>query len=98
MQKLFQAIVFLAALFPSSGAVKLALSPKPGMADEPVFLLTAAFSKLPDVQLLERAELDRILRERSLSAANANDVLQAARVLGADAVMFLEPNGDATNQ
>ncbi len=97
IQRLLQAIVFLAALSPSRAAVNLALVPTPDMPTEPVFLLTAAFSKLAGVNLLERAELDRILRERALSATSATDILQAARLLGADAVMFLEASG-ATKQ
>jgi hypothetical protein len=98
VRRLLQLLIFLLAFFPSSAAINLALAPKPGMPAEPVFLLTAAFSKLPDVNLLERAELDRILRERALSAASAKDILQAARLLGADAVMFLEMSGPAANQ
>src|SRR5687768_5814415 len=98
MRLLISLTVFLAAWCPSDAAVRLALAPKPGMPSEPVFLLTEAFSKLPDVHLSERAELDRILRERALSATSAKDILQAARLLGADAVMFLESSGATTNQ
>jgi hypothetical protein len=98
MQKLIQAIILFAALFPAQAAVTLAIVPKPEMPSEPVFLLTAAFAKLPDVTLVERAEFDRILGERGLSATSGKDVLQAAEILGADAVMFLESSGTATNQ
>jgi hypothetical protein len=98
MQNFVRAITFLAALFPCQAAVNLALVAKPGMPTEPVFLLTEALSKLPDVNLLERAELDRIIRERALSATSAKDVLQGARILGADGVLFLEASGAATNQ
>jgi hypothetical protein len=58
--RLIPAIVFLAALCPSRAAVNVALAPKPGMPGEPVFLLTEAFSHLPDAseaaQHLDEAE------------------------------------------
>ena len=51
-------------------------------------VLTSAFSSRADVQVLERAEIDKVLREQGISAAN-NDFLKIGRTLGADGLIHL---------
>jgi hypothetical protein len=57
-----------------------------------------SLSKNPGVELLERAALDKIVRERGLAAAQITNLLAASRILGADGVLFLEATGPKTNQ
>ncbi|HTB83788.1 MAG TPA: hypothetical protein VK742_09055 [Candidatus Sulfotelmatobacter sp.] len=53
-----------------------------------VDVLTAEFSKDDRVQLLERAEIEKVIHEQQLSLNNADD-LKLGRLLGADGVLFL---------
>ncbi|MFA6545986.1 MAG: hypothetical protein WCS99_16320 [Limisphaerales bacterium] len=55
-------------------------------------LLTASFSALPQVTLLERAEIERVIREQSLAATLGRDPLKLGQLLGADGVLLLETN------
>lgn len=88
----------MAACLSASAAVRVAIVSKPDVPSEAAGLLTAEFSKLPDVSLLERAEMDRILREQSLAATSSLNFLKGAGILGADAVLFLERVPSATNE
>jgi hypothetical protein len=88
----------LAASLNASAAVRVAIVSKADVPGEASSLLTAEFSKLADVSLLERFELDRVLREQSLAATSSQNFLKAAQILGADAVLFLEKIPGATNQ
>src|SRR2546430_1303164 len=51
-------------------------------------LLTADFSQGPAVQVLERAEIERIYREQRISSANRDDI-RLGRLLGADGLLIL---------
>ena len=54
-------------------------------------VLTVELSKNPHLQLLERAEIEKIYREQSLSAGN-RDYLKLGQVLGADGLLLLTPD------
>ncbi|HUS36675.1 MAG TPA: hypothetical protein VM680_15095 [Verrucomicrobiae bacterium] len=60
-------------------------------------LLTASFSKQPNVELFERDKIQTILRERSLQTARLTQTIGVMRTAGADAVLFLEPSRVGTN-
>lgn len=60
--------------------------------------LTASLSKLPKFELLERAALDKILREKSLGLTQGGATLAAGRLLGADSLLFLETTHQDTNE
>src|SRR5262245_52632557 len=60
-------------------------------------MLTAELSKRKDLQLLERAQIERVYREQALSAAN-KDYMKLGRLLGADGLLLLQPTHEGTNQ
>ncbi len=51
-------------------------------------LLTVEFTKKDRVQLLERAEIDKVYREQQMSAGN-RDILKCGQILGADGLLVL---------
>src|SRR6266536_49045 len=55
-------------------------------------LLTAELSTNSQLALLERAQIDKVLAEQALSAANGRDVLKLGQLLGADGLLILETN------
>lgn len=68
--------------------VKLAIiseSPDTGVAAD---VLTVEFSKNAQVQLLERAEIEKVYREQGLSAENQNYV-KLGQILGADGLVLM---------
>lgn len=73
-------------------AARLALVPVGNSLRPMADLLTASFSALPDVTLLERAEIERVIREQSLAATLGRDPLKLGQLLGADGVLLLETN------
>jgi hypothetical protein len=60
-------------------------------------VLTTEFSKQADLQLLERAEVDRVYRQQGMSAGN-NDHLKLGRIFGADGVLALALASDKEQQ
>lgn len=60
-------------------------------------LLTVELSQSQGVELLERAEIERIYREQQLGAAN-KDYLKLGEVLGADGLILLDALKEGTNQ
>src|SRR4051812_24289668 len=60
-----------------------------------VDFLTTSLSKRPGVVLLERTELDQLTSERVLTLAQSVD---RGRLLGADALLFLESSPSGTNR
>jgi hypothetical protein len=78
-------------------AVKLAISESSPHVSVIGSMLTATLSKNPSISLLERAELDKALRERSLAATQFTNILTASQILGADGVVMLSASG-ATNE
>lgn len=77
--------------------VKLAMVAESPEAAEVVDLLTVEFSKNDQVQLLERAEIEKVYREQALSAGN-RDYLKLGRLLGADGLLVLGLQKEGTNQ
>ncbi len=77
--------------------VRLAIVPETAEARAAADVLTAELSKNETVQLLERAEIDKVYREQGLSAAN-RDYLKLGQILGADGILLLETAGDEANQ
>lgn len=59
-------------------------------------LLTVELSAQPQVQVLERAQLERIYREQQLAAAN-RDYVKLGQLVGADGLLLLGKIGDGTN-
>jgi hypothetical protein len=55
----------------------------------PSDLLTAELSTADGVQLLERAELQKIIKEQSLSAALSKNALKLGELIGADGLIIL---------
>lgn len=51
-------------------------------------LLTAELTSISEVELIERDQIARVLKEQNLSAGNRND-LKLGRLLGADGLIFL---------
>ncbi len=59
-------------------------------------LLTAEFSKHDNVQLLERTEIEKVIREQQLSLNNL-DCLKLGHLLGADGLLALQSVTEGTN-
>ena len=55
------------------------------------------FSAKSWLQLLERAEIQRVYREQGLSKANT-DYLKLGQILGADGLLLLQTTTEGTNQ
>jgi ankyrin repeat protein len=81
----------------NSAPVRLAVIVSDASAATAADLLAVELTKTARLQLLERAEIDRIRREQGLSAAN-KDNLKLGQVLGADGLLLLEPAKEGTNQ
>ncbi|HEX5397779.1 MAG TPA: hypothetical protein VFY06_01880 [Verrucomicrobiae bacterium] len=81
----------------SNAPVRLAIVPETGEVGTAADMLTAEFSKNNNVQLLERAEIERVYREQGLSAANRDD-LKLGRLLGADGLLLMGTSSEGTNQ
>ncbi len=60
-------------------------------------LLTVELSRDERIVLLERSEIERVLREQSLSAAG-QDYLKVCQVLGADGLLLFEQAPELTNR
>ena len=59
-------------------------------------LLTAEFSKNDRVQLMERTEIEKVIREQQLSLNNL-DCLKLGHLLGADGLLALQSVAEGTN-
>ena len=77
--------------------VRLAILPETAEAVAAADVLTADFTKIDKVQLLERAEIEKVYREQGLSAEN-KDYLKLGQVLGADGLLLLDTSKEGTNQ
>lgn len=60
-------------------------------------LLAVELSAKPQLQLLERAQIEKVYREQGLSAGN-KDALKLGQLLGADGLLLLTPVTEGTNQ
>jgi len=69
--------------------IRLAIVPETAEASGAADVLTAEFNKNDQVQLLERAEIEKVYREQGLSAANG-DTVKLGRILGADGLLLLK--------
>lgn len=70
--------------------LSLALVPENEAARPAADLLLAELSSEPGLRLLERAELQRIVSEQSLSLANSQDLLRIGKLAGADSLLLLD--------
>lgn len=77
--------------------VRLAIVSETAEARAAADVLTAELSKNGRVQLLERAEIEKVYREQALSAGN-KDYLKLGRILGADGLLLMETRKEGTNQ
>jgi hypothetical protein len=73
----------------TNGPVRLALIAETDDASTTSDVLTAKLSGNPNLQLLERNDIEKAYREQGLSAAN-RDYLKLGQVLGADGLLFLD--------
>jgi hypothetical protein len=91
MKKLLAGLIILVLanrlLAQSNAPVRLALIAETGDASTVADILTAQLSKDPQIQLLERDEIEKVYREQGLSAAN-KDYLKLGRILGADGLLL----------
>jgi hypothetical protein len=91
------AILGMCASTLAEGLVKCAIIPGKDLTPEVpalVSLLEAELSQDGRIQLLERSELDRVLREQRLTAAGLaerENIMKAGRLLRADAFIFITP-------
>lgn len=76
------------ALAQTNAPVRLAVIPESGEVSAECDLLTAKLSGDERLQLLERAEIERVYREQGMSEANRDD-LKLGRILGADGLLLL---------
>ena len=62
-------------------------------------LLTVELSQRENLQLLERAQIDKVVREQTLAASRlaTKDFLKIGQTLGADGVIVLEMQREGTN-
>lgn len=81
----------------NSPHIKLAIVAESPEATAVADVLTAELSKNDRLQLLERAEIERVYREQGLSAGNKN-YLKLGQILGADGLLLLESVTEGTNQ
>ena len=61
-------------------------------------LLTATLSGTAGITLVERDQIDKLLREQELSLAQGRDALKIGRLLNAEGVLLLERQTEATNE
>ena len=80
----------------NASPVRLAIVSESNESAAAADLLTVEFSRQPNLQLLERAQIEKINREQSLSGGN-RDYLKLGQLLGADGLLLLETGREATN-
>ena len=79
-----------------SGAIRLAVSATGGPAAELSDLLTTELAAMPGVTMLERAELDKVVREQAVTSTSSAALVKAGAVLGADGIIVLDARKLAT--
>ena len=77
--------------------VRLAIVPEAAAGAPVADVLTVELSSRPNLQLLERAEIEKAYREQALSVAN-RDFIKLGQVLGADGLLLLTPITQGTNE
>jgi hypothetical protein len=78
-------------------SVRLALISESDEASAVVDILTAELSNNKNLQLLERAEIEKVYQEQGMSAGN-KDYLKLGQILGADGLLLMETVKEGTNQ
>ncbi len=78
----------------NSSAVRLAIISGSNASAGAADLLTVELSKLPNLQVLERDQIEKVYREQGLSGAN-KDYLRLGQVLGADGLLLLDYGAEA---
>lgn len=78
-------------------AARLAIVAEDPASRDASDVLTAELSKRADLQMLERAEIEKVYREQGLSAANT-DCLKLGRIMGADGLLVLALAGEKGRQ
>src|SRR5208283_5235495 len=73
----------------SNAPVRLALIAETDKASAAADVLTARLSGNPQIQLVERNEIEKVYREQGLSAANRN-YLKLGQILGADGLLLID--------
>ena len=81
----------------NNSAARLAIIFESSASLPVVDLLTVELSTKPQLQLLERAQIEKVFREQALSAGN-KDILKLGQVLGADGLLLLARVTEGTNQ
>jgi Ca2+-binding EF-hand superfamily protein len=81
----------------NGSAVRLAIISESAASAEVADLLTVELSGKSCLQLLERAQIEKVYQEQGISAAN-RDHLKLGQVLGADGLLLLTPGREGTNQ
>ena len=81
--------VWLCAQAQPATPVRLAIVPESPEVFAVADMLTAGLSQGSNVQLLERAEIEKVYREQALSTAN-KDFLKLGRILGADGLLLFD--------
>lgn len=76
---------------------RLAIMPETPGAEALADALTAEFSQCGKVQLLERAEVEKVYREQELPGAN-RDYVKVGQILGADGLLLLEDTVEGSHQ
>jgi hypothetical protein len=102
MKKLLTVIFCLAAALhlpaqTNLAPIRLAINNESPETAAAADLLTAEFSKNDRIQMLERADIEKVYREQGLSAGN-QDYLKLGRILGADGLLLMTTNYVGTNQ
>ena len=80
----------------NSASVRLAIVGESSDTTPAADLLTSEFSKNDKLQLVERMEIEKVIREQQLSLNNLN-CLQLGRLLGADGLLALQSVTEGTN-
>lgn len=71
-------------------AVRLAVVPEAEALQAAADLLTVVLSTNEQVALVERAQLDQVIREQELASANARNYVKLGELLGADGLLVLQ--------
>jgi hypothetical protein len=74
----------------TAAGLSLAILAEDDTASAPADLLTAELTSNPNLKLLERSELKRIIAEQKLTLSMSKDLLEAGRLAGADAILILD--------
>src|SRR5947209_7906069 len=90
----FVAFVWPGAMPSYAEPVRLAIVPKTEALRAAADFLTVALSTNAQVALVERAQLEKVLREQEVAASNRGNLIKLGELLGADGLLVLQlPEG-----